>query len=97
MNVLDEATSALDNVTEEQVMEGIRNLFRHKTILMIAHRRSTVQGCDRIFMLEKGVLVASGTLAQLMSENEKFQKMARNSSVNGAFDFSADDVTDGAN
>lgn len=95
--VLDEATSALDNLTEEQVMDDIRSLSRQKTILMIAHRLSTVQGCDRIFLLEKGVLVASGTFAQLISENEKFQKMARNSSIGETYDILTDNMTESTN
>lgn len=81
--VLDEATSALDNVTEEQVMEGIRNLARQKTILMIAHRLSSVQNCDRIFMLEKGQLVASGTYDELIANSDDFQNLARWSASNG--------------
>ncbi|MDO9583016.1 MAG: ABC transporter ATP-binding protein [Desulfomicrobium sp.] len=81
--VLDEATSALDNVTEEQVMEDIRNLSRQKTILMIAHRLTTVQNCDSIFMLEKGQLVASGTYADLIANSDHFQNLARRSASNG--------------
>ncbi|PJN94666.1 hypothetical protein CNY89_13155, partial [Amaricoccus sp. HAR-UPW-R2A-40] len=46
--VLDEATSALDNLTERAVMDAVHNLGGQKTIIMIAHRLSTVQDCDRI-------------------------------------------------
>lgn len=59
--VLDEATSALDTNTENAVMQEIQGLSRKLTLLMIAHRLSTVQGCDRIIRLDQGVVVANGT------------------------------------
>jgi len=55
--VLDEATSALDNETEKDVMQSINALHGTKTIVMIAHRLSTVEGCDRIYSLENGKLI----------------------------------------
>ena len=58
--ILDEATSALDTVTEEAVMESINCLAQDLTILMIAHRLSTVQRCDRLIHLADGLLVADG-------------------------------------
>lgn len=57
--VLDEATSALDNYTEEEVMKAIDNMSGTKTIIMIAHRLSTVERCDKIIKLENGVIVES--------------------------------------
>ena len=51
--ILDEATSALDNLTEKAVMDAVHNLGHAKTIVMIAHRLSTVQDCDTIFMMEQ--------------------------------------------
>lgn len=74
--ILDEATSALDNVTEHTVMDSVRSLNHKKTIIMIAHRLSTVKDCDRIFLLERGVVVASGSYDQLMSSSEQFRKLA---------------------
>jgi ABC-type bacteriocin/lantibiotic exporter with double-glycine peptidase domain len=59
--VLDEATSALDSFTEATVMEGISSLGDEITIIMIAHRISTVKKCDNIILLEKGKLKAQGT------------------------------------
>jgi ABC-type multidrug transport system fused ATPase/permease subunit len=58
--VLDEATSALDGDTEKCVMEAVNSLHGRKTILIIAHRLSTVKNCDRIFRLEDGALAAEG-------------------------------------
>ena len=51
--ILDEATSALDNLTEQLVMKEIQKIGNNKTIIMIAHRLSTVKKCDIIFYLEK--------------------------------------------
>jgi len=58
--VLDEATSALDSRTEEAVMEAVEGLSRDLTMVMIAHRLSTVQRCDRVVRLDHGAVVASG-------------------------------------
>jgi|CXWL01.1.fsa_nt_gi ABC-type multidrug transport system fused ATPase/permease subunit len=63
--VLDEATSALDTATEQAVMEGIRALKGKKTIIIVAHRLSTVEHCDRVFRFEKGCLVQGGEPALL--------------------------------
>ena len=59
--VLDEATSSLDNETEKGVMESIVALQGSKTILIVAHRLTTVQHCDKIFRIQHGKLVESGT------------------------------------
>lgn len=74
--ILDEATSALDNVTEKAVMQAVHNLGKRKTIVLIAHRLSTVRDCDVIFMLEAGRLAASGTYDALIQSNSHFRKMA---------------------
>jgi ABC-type multidrug transport system fused ATPase/permease subunit len=73
--ILDEATSALDNLTERAVMEAVHALGHQKTIIMIAHRLSTVQNCDRIFLLEHGQVSAAGTYEELVSSNETFRRM----------------------
>ena len=72
--ILDEATSALDNLTEKLVMENIRNLGDKKTIIMIAHRLSTVRDCDIIFYLENGEIKDHGTYKQLIDTSEGFKK-----------------------
>lgn len=74
--ILDEATSALDNLTEQAVMEAVHNLGHRKTIIMIAHRLTTVRGCDNIFLLEKGRLADQGTYEELLANNETFRRMA---------------------
>ncbi len=58
--VLDEATAALDTATEQAVMEAVEGLSRDLTILMIAHRLSTVASCDRVIRLQQGCIAAEG-------------------------------------
>ena len=74
--ILDEATSALDNLTEQAVMEAVNKLGKKITIIMIAHRLSTVKNCDIIFFLEKGELKAEGTFEKLIQVNDRFRKNA---------------------
>ncbi|CAM4295105.1 ABC transporter ATP-binding protein [Palleronia rufa] len=73
--VFDEATSALDNVTEQTVMDAIRALGGRKTIVMVAHRLTTVRNCDQIFLLEKGQVVAKGRYDALVEDNAAFRQM----------------------
>ena len=74
--ILDEATSALDNLTEKAVMEAVNNLGRDITIILIAHRLSTVRQCDQIYLLERGEVTAQGTFEELTQANERFRAMA---------------------
>ena len=74
--ILDEATSALDNLTEELVMKEIHKIGDNKTIIMIAHRLSTVKQCDIIFLLEKGELKAQGTYEDLIKSSDQFKANA---------------------
>jgi len=74
--ILDEATSALDNLTEQAVMEAVNNLGHDITIILIAHRLSTVRQCDQIYMLEQGEVKAQGTFNELTQANEQFRAMA---------------------
>jgi ATP-binding cassette, subfamily B, bacterial PglK len=75
--VLDEATSALDTVTEQAVMEAIDNLAHKKTIIIIAHRISTVQECDNIYVLKKGKIIAEGRYGDLLESSPQFRQMAK--------------------
>ena len=74
--VFDEATSALDTVTEQAVMDAIDALAHQKTIILIAHRLSTVKNCDQIVLLEQGGIKAKGTFSTLMESNAQFKLMA---------------------
>ena len=64
---MDEATSALDHETESEIVEEIKRLKGKKTIIVIAHRLTTVQHCDRIYCLEKGKIVNSGPPSKIRS------------------------------
>ena len=75
--IMDEATSALDNITERAIMDALHNVKYESTIILIAHRLSTVKACDTIFLLEKGEMKAQGTFDQLMQSNQLFQSMVR--------------------
>ena len=73
--ILDEATSALDTITESVVMEAVQNLQHQKTIILIAHRLSTVRDCDKILLLENGQVQAEGTYDGLLASNTTFRRM----------------------
>jgi ATP-binding cassette, subfamily B, bacterial PglK len=66
--VFDEATAALDNETEASVTESIKSLSGIKTMIIIAHRLSTLVHCDRIYQLERGSLVKSGSYSEVVLE-----------------------------
>jgi len=76
--VLDEATSALDNVTEEVVMDAVHRLGGKTTLVLIAHRLTTVRDCDHIFFLEHGELVGEGTYDDLIANYPRFRALAGN-------------------
>jgi ABC-type multidrug transport system fused ATPase/permease subunit len=78
--VFDEATSALDNITERAVMDSVGSLEHQKTIVMVAHRLSTVRRCDVICLLDRGRVVASGSYDELMQRSAHFKAMV---SANG--------------
>lgn len=75
--IMDEATSALDGITEEAVMEALRNLSGKKTIITIAHRLTTVKDCDVIYLMEQGRIVNQGTYDELLKYSLWFQTAAR--------------------
>ena len=67
--ILDEATSALDNKSEAIVQQAINNLMKDRTVLVIAHRLSTVQNADKIVVINEGKIVEQGTHAHLLAQN----------------------------
>jgi len=68
--VLDEATSALDTLTEKSVMDSVEALQGSKTLLIVAHRLSTVKHCSRLYQLDRGRVIAEGAPAQLLREQK---------------------------
>ncbi len=77
--VFDEATSSLDNQTEYEVMQAIEGLSRELTIILIAHRLTTVKKCDVIFEFQNGKVIASGSYEQLESTSASFRALAMKS------------------
>ena len=75
--ILDEATSAVDNETEEQIREAIRAAASDRTVLVIAHRLSTVRDADRILVLDNGKIAEDGTHEQLLTQNGIYANLCR--------------------
>jgi ATP-binding cassette, subfamily B, bacterial PglK len=75
--IFDEATSALDNVTEESIFNAVTELGTTKTIVMIAHRISTVRDCDVIYVLDRGRVVVRGSYSELIDRSPEFRALAR--------------------
>ncbi|WP_234571614.1 ABC transporter ATP-binding protein [Rhodohalobacter sp. 614A] len=74
--IMDEATSALDNITEKVLIRAIERLRGDKTIIMIAHRLTTVQNCDTIYMMKDGKIAGSGPYDELLQTSKEFRKMS---------------------
>lgn len=72
--LLDEATSALDAKSERMIKQALDSLMQEKTTLIIAHRLSTVVNADRIFVLESGEIIASGTHQELYANNGHYRE-----------------------
>ncbi len=75
--IMDEATSALDSETEKSIQTNIDNLKGHYTILIVAHRLSTIKNCDQIVLLNEGNIEGTGNYQELLSSSEKFMNMVK--------------------
>lgn len=73
--ILDEATSALDNKVESEISKAVETLGVDKTLIIVAHRLSTVRRCKRILFMEDGVIKADGTFEEVMEINDKFRHL----------------------
>ena len=73
--IFDEATSALDYESENIIMNNIETISRGRTMLMIAHRLSTVRDCDAIIVIDKGRIIEAGTHDELMKRNGVYAKL----------------------
>ena len=75
--IFDEATSALDNLTEKEVMQAMHSIKKKITVILIAHRLSTVKECDIIYLLDAGELKGQGTFDQLQKTNNYFRMLSQ--------------------
>lgn len=73
--IMDEATSALDGLTEKAIMQTINDLRNDITIIIIAHRLSTVRECDQIYLVDDGKIIAQGNFLELIQKNDTFSSM----------------------
>jgi len=80
--IFDEATSSLDGLTEDAVIDSINNIQNIKTIVIVAHRLTSVKNCNKIYLIDDGKILDAGTFDELLGRNEIFQKMAKLSGVN---------------
>lgn len=78
--LFDEATSALDNITQKIVSDSLTQL--KCTRIVIAHRLSTIKDCDRIVMLEGGVIVEDGSYDELLEKGGKFAELVKRQQLN---------------
>lgn len=76
--LLDEATSALDNITQEQIKQSLNNLKGKYTIIIVAHRLSTIIDSDEILMIENGKIIEKGTHKELLNTSKKYKKLYNN-------------------
>ncbi|WP_029086324.1 ABC transporter ATP-binding protein [Brevundimonas aveniformis] len=82
--LLDEATSALDTESEAQVQAALERLMKGRATVMIAHRLSTVKSADRIYVIEAGRVVETGTHAALVKTGGLYARLARSQSLEGS-------------
>ncbi len=73
--ILDEATSSLDNVTEKMITNAINSLQNKITIIIVAHRLSTIKNCDNIYLLENGTIKAQGDYENLVERSPEFKRL----------------------
>ena len=73
--IFDEATSALDNISEKYVQTAMEELMATHTVIVVAHRLSTIRNVDRILVFDKGKVVEEGNFNELLEKNGLFRKM----------------------
>ena len=80
--LFDEATSALDNSSQEYIKKTINNLVKDHTVIVVAHRLSTIEDADIIYVIDKGQIAGSGTHKELLKTNKIYKKLYENESLN---------------
>ena len=79
--LFDEATSALDNITQTELQKSINNITKDHTILIVAHRLSTIKDCNKIVVLDKGKIVGVGTHETLLKNNKIYKKLYKEENI----------------
>ena len=80
--LFDEATSALDNNSQEYIKKAIDNLVQDHTVVIVAHRLSTIMDADIIYVVDKGKVVSSGTHNELLKTNKIYKNLYNTESLN---------------
>jgi ATP-binding cassette subfamily B protein len=75
--ILDEATSALDNISERKIQQSLRETSQDRTMIIVAHRLSTLRDADRILVFENGHIAESGRYEDLMNLNGVFTRLVK--------------------
>jgi len=83
--LLDEATSALDNLTEQKIQHSINQLMKNKTSLIVAHRLSTIEDADLIYVLDNGKIVDSGSHEKLLSSCKLYSQLHLKEKLDNAY------------
>ena len=74
----DEATNALDTNNEQEIMKHLHSFYRGKTVVVVAHRLSTVRDADKIVVLDRGMIVEEGTHEELISKRRLYYQLVKN-------------------
>ena len=76
--IFDEATNSLDTIIENRIVSNLKEFYKQKTVIIIAHRLSTVRDADKIVVLDDGKIVETGSYEQLLAKKQAFYDLVRN-------------------